>query len=156
MSKLKDSNKLPEPRKAQLQVHTGLSANDRVLSWFEDFCNQEVPTTFRLQCELALAEGFTNAVRHAHREQPPDLPVDIEVSILPDRMEIRIWDSGPPFDLIGWLKEQPPQADIYAGGGRGIKLMHAIADDLTYTRTSDDRNCLLIVKNYDSDSAEAD
>lgn len=154
VSQLKDPNKLPEPRQAQIQVHTGLSANDRVLSWFEELYQKQVPKTVWLQCELALAEGFTNAVRHAHREQPPDLPIDIEVSIFSNSIEIRVWDSGPPFDLVGWLKEQPPQADIYAGGGRGVKLMHAIADDLSYTRTSDDRNCLLIVKNYDPNSEE--
>jgi serine/threonine-protein kinase RsbW len=155
VSKLKDSNKLPEPCKAQLQVHTGLSANDRVLSWFEELDRKQVPKTVWLQCELALAEGFTNAVRHAHREQPPDLPIDIEVSIFSNSIEIKVWDSGPPFDLIEWLKEQPLQGDIYAGGGRGVKLMHAIADELSYTRTAGDRNCLSIVKNYDPNSEES-
>ncbi|NEP43652.1 MAG: ATP-binding protein [Okeania sp. SIO2H7] len=153
MTKLKDSNKLPELCKGQFQVESRLSETDRVLSWFEELC-KELPKTFRLQCELALAEGFTNTIRYAHRELPQGTPIDIEVRILPERIEIRIWDFGSPFDLKGWLQEQPPQADIYAGGGRGIKLMHAIADKLSYTRTADDRNCLLIVKNYDPNSTE--
>ncbi|MDY6802266.1 MAG: ATP-binding protein [Cyanobacteriota bacterium] len=150
VSKLTDYNKSPEPRKAQIQLNTGLSANDRVLSWFEGLDKKPIPKTLWLQCELALAEGFTNAVRHAHRELPPDTPIDLEVSIFSNSIEIRIWDFGPPFDLKGWLKNHPAPK-IYAGGGRGIRLMRAIADDLSYTRTNDSRNCLLIIKNYAPD-----
>ena len=32
-----------------------------------EFINQRV----WLECQLALAEGFTNAVRHAHKKSPP-------------------------------------------------------------------------------------
>ncbi len=151
VSKLKDSNQSLEPRQARIQVNTGLIANDRVLSWFEGLYEEQIPKRLWLQCELALAEGFTNAVRHAHRELPPDSPIDLEVSIFSDSIEIRIWDFGPPFDLKGWLKKQPAPK-TYAGGGRGLRLMRAIADDISYNRTNDDRNCLLIVKNYDPES----
>ncbi|MDY6802265.1 MAG: ATP-binding protein [Cyanobacteriota bacterium] len=154
MSKLKDYNKSPEPSKAQIQLNTGLSANDRVLSWFDRLYEKQIPKRVWLKCKLALAEGFTNAVRHAHRELPPDTPVDIEVSIFSESIEIRIWDSGPPFDLKGWLKKQSPNQEIDSSGGRGIKLMQAIADDLSYTRTNDSRNCLLILRNYDPNSTE--
>ncbi len=148
VSKLKDYNKSPEPHKAKIQLNSSLSANNRVLSWFEGLYEEQIPKTVWLKCQLALAEGFTNAVRHAHAELPPDTPIDLEVSIFSDSIEIRIWDFGPPFDLKGWLKQEPP-ADIYAGGRRGIRLMDTIADDISYNRTNDDRNCLLIMKNYD-------
>ncbi|MGL5509467.1 MAG: ATP-binding protein [Microcoleaceae cyanobacterium] len=141
----------PAPRKESLRVSTQLSENDRVLSWFESLYDVHIPKTVWLQCELALAEGFTNAVRHAHNQQPPDLNIDVEINILAEYMEIKIWDQGPSFDLTDWLAKQPPQTDPFAPGGRGVKLMYAIADQLSYTRTDDHRNCLSIVKNYYSE-----
>ena len=38
-----------------------------------------------------------------------------------------------------------------SGGGRGVIILHKIADRLSYTRQGDNRNCLLIVKNYDAE-----
>ena len=38
--------------------------------------------------------------------------------------------------------------DEIPAGGVGIKIIGKIADDLSYTRTSDSRNCLFIVKSY--------
>ncbi|MEM1168675.1 MAG: ATP-binding protein [Cyanobacteria bacterium P01_H01_bin.35] len=147
MTNVKGSDKLPKFRKAYLQVHSDLTENDKVLSWFEQLHQAPIPKTVWLQCELALAEGFTNATRHAHKYLPTETPIDIEVTMYTDHLEIRIWDYGQPFDLTEWLKVQP-DPDIFAPGGRGIKLMSAIADNISYTRTSDNRNCLLIAKNY--------
>ena len=148
MTKLKGSDQLPTFRKAHLQVISDLEENDKVLSWFEQLHQTPIPKTVWLQCELALAEGFTNAVRYAHRNLPRETPIDIEVTMYTDHAEIRIWDYGPEFDPAEWLKQQPAQTDMFAPGGRGIKLMYAIADNISYTRTSDDRNCLLISKDY--------
>ena len=41
--------------------------------------------------------------------------------------------------------------DELAEGGRGVKLMWQIADELSYTRTLDGRNCLLLTKNYQAE-----
>jgi serine/threonine-protein kinase RsbW len=38
--------------------------------------------------------------------------------------------------------------DQIPSGGVGIKIIGQSADQLTYTRTSDSRNCLFIVKSY--------
>jgi serine/threonine-protein kinase RsbW len=61
---------------------------------------------------------------------------------------MRIWDQGPAFDLEGRLQNLEHRVDELAGGGRGIAILQKIADKLTYTRTVDNRNCLLIVKHY--------
>ncbi len=154
MTKVKDSDKLPKFHQANLQVCSDLGENDKVLLWFEQLHQPPIPKKVWLECELALAEAFTNATRHAHKYLPRETPINIEVTIYTDQMEISIWDYGQPFDLLEWLKQQPTQTDIFAGGGRGIKLMYAIADDISYTRTSDNRNCLLIVKKYLPSSPE--
>ena len=38
--------------------------------------------------------------------------------------------------------------DELPSGGVGIKIIGKIADELSYTRTSDNRKCLFIVKHY--------
>lgn len=101
-----------------------------------------------MECQLALAEGFTNAVRHAHQGQPIDVPIDLEVRVFDDRIEIRIWDRGAPFNLQERLKCMPVEMDTEAEGGRGLRLMERITDHLSYTRTQDARNCLLMVKKF--------
>jgi serine/threonine-protein kinase RsbW len=127
---------------------TDLKALDQVLTWFDQFNQGSIPKKVWIQCQLALAEGFTNAVRHAHKNLTPNVPIDIEVTLFAQALELRVWDQGPPFDLEKRFQEFEQTADDQAGGGRGIAILHKIADKLSYTRTDDNRNCLLIVKTY--------
>lgn len=145
----KDFSQLQVLQKADIHVKTDLGVLSHVLSWFDQFDHPAVPKYIWMQCQLALAEGFTNAVRHAHKNQPPEVPIDIEVAIFPQHLEMRIWDRGQPFDLEGLLKNMPPVEDS-AEGGRGVKLMQRIADIISYKPTGDRRNCLLMVKYYPS------
>lgn len=138
------------PQQFSLEVTTDLCALDQVLSWFNQTYFAAIPQKDWLQCQLALAEGFTNAVRHAHRNLPPETPIALQVSFSADLMEIRIWDSGPPFDFEQKIQNLRQEPDYKSGGGRGIVLMSKIADRLSYTRTEDNRNCLLMVKQYPS------
>ncbi|WP_238987056.1 ATP-binding protein [Lyngbya aestuarii] len=139
------------PFKAQLQAPNTLDALSDILSWFARLQHPSVPSSIWIRCQLALAEGFTNAVRHAHQNLSSDVTVEIEVALSDSQIEIRVWDYGPPFNLMEKLQLMPPQINKSAGGGRGLKLMRDIADYLNYEPTSDGRNCLLIVKNYQHD-----
>ncbi|MDX2213256.1 MAG: anti-sigma regulatory factor [Oculatellaceae cyanobacterium bins.114] len=134
--------------KAHLRTNTDLHALAQVLAWFDQFNHSTIPHSVWLQCQLALAEGFTNAVRHAHKGQPSDTVIDIEVVVLEGCLEIRIWDFGAGFDLEKTLARLSKDVNHEAEGGRGLKLMHRMADVLSYTRTPDQRNCLLIIKKY--------
>jgi thiosulfate/3-mercaptopyruvate sulfurtransferase len=140
------------PKKSSLTVLTDLEALNQVLSWFDSNRQPSMPPKDWLHCQLALVEGFTNAVRHAHRNLAADTPIELEVTFYSTRVELRIWDSGPPFNLEVRLKEllkkSESKPDHYAGGGRGLILMQKIADYLSYTRVEDERNCLLLVRNY--------
>ncbi len=147
-SQFEDFRPLQPIHRDSIQVNTDLNALTQVLAWFDQFNCPPVSYQTWMQCQLALAEGFTNAVRHAHQGQPIEQLIDIEVIIFPEWLEMRIWDHGEPFNLIQKLKSLPPEMDTNAEGGRGLKLMERIADSLSYTRTEDDRNCLLIVKHY--------
>lgn len=143
----KDFGNLQVLQKADINVKTDLGVLSHVLAWFDQFNHPPVPKYVWMQCQLALAEGFTNAVRHAHKDQSSEIPIDIQVAIFAQRLEIRIWDRGKPFDLEEVLKNLPPVEED-AIGGRGLKLMQRIADALSYMPTTDNRNCLLMVKYY--------
>jgi len=131
-----------------IDVTTNLDDLNRVLLWFDEFDHTLIPSLEWFQSKLALAEGFTNAVRHAHRGLLPDTPIEIQLNILSDCLEIRIWDRGSSFNLEAMIRCLPNEVDREAGGGRGLKLMQKMADGLSYTRTADQRNCLLFVKRY--------
>ena len=138
-------------KKTLTTFSTDLKLLDNVLSWFDPLKPSSVSLKYWLECKLALAEGFTNAVRHAHRGLPTDELIDIEVTLYIDHLEMRIWDSGPPFDMSAHLNDLLEKKDNqWAGGGRGLEILQKISDCLSYTRIDDSRNCLLIGKDYDS------
>jgi serine/threonine-protein kinase RsbW len=143
-----DSCLLESPQRVKILVQTDLGLLAQILSWFDQFKQPTLPHAVWLQCQLALAEGFTNAVRHAHQDKPSDIPIEIEVSTRSQAIEIRIWDHGSGFDLERSLKTVPALVDLLAEGGRGLKIIEKTADVFSYTRTSDQRNCLLIIRNY--------
>lgn len=131
-----------------LTVQSELKFLNHVQQWFENFCLQHLCQFSWLQSQLdclnlALAEGFTNAVRHAHQSLPPETTIDIDLALWSDRLEIRIWDQGKPFNPDA-LPE--PQPGTLQEGGYGWFLLRRLADQVVYERVADGRNCLLIVK----------
>jgi serine/threonine-protein kinase RsbW len=135
-------------QQAGLRVKTELDDLNRVLDWFAQFDQDPLPHAVWLQCQLALAEAFTNAVRHAHRNRDPETPIDIQVTADPHRLEIQVWDCGDPFELMDSItlaREAPPTEQE---GGRGLLLMQRIASELSYHRDPDGRNCLRLVKTF--------
>jgi serine/threonine-protein kinase RsbW len=96
---------------SHLQTTTNLNETSRVLNWFKQFEDKPVKRDCLLKVKLALVEGFTNAVRHAHQYKPESTPVDIDAVLFSNRLEIRIWDSGQAFDLaalIATVEQQYP------------------------------------------------
>lgn len=130
-----------------------MSYLEEVLSQFQTLNQHWINQKEWLQCQLALAEGFTNAVRHAHRNKPVDTPIDVIISVNSEEVYIEIWDYGLPFQFP---PPTPPDSNEnqFATGGRGIDILHKIADDLSYVRQECDvfdsayppRNCLIIRK----------
>lgn len=88
-----------------LQVNTDLNALTRVLEWFEQLKDLSIPKEVWWNFQLALAEGFTNAVRHAHKNLPVETPVQLEIIVFNGRLELKVWDCGPYFDFDAKLKE---------------------------------------------------
>ncbi|MEH2068273.1 MAG: anti-sigma regulatory factor [Nostoc sp.] len=131
-----------------LTVRSELSLLNEVQEWFEQFCLEHLSQlgwskTQLDRLNLALAEGFTNAVRHAHHALPPETTIDIGVYLWIDRLEIKIWDYGKPFNPDAIPEPKPGSLIV---GGYGWFLLRRLADRVVYERVADGRNCLLIVK----------
>lgn len=132
-----------------LQVNTELTASDQVLSWFEQLNHPPLPDLIIWwQCQTLLQEGFANIVEHAHKNLPPDTPIDLEAIRSYQSIEIRIWSHGAAFDLKQKLQDVLEFEDNVNERGRGLKIMSAIADGLSYEQTPDERNCLWMKKSY--------
>ncbi|MEW6496654.1 MAG: ATP-binding protein [Cyanobacteriota bacterium] len=87
-----------------LTVNTDLQAVSQVLDWYEQLNDLPIPPDVVRQGQLALIEGFTNAVRHAHKGMPLETPIKLEIRVFEKRLEMRVWDYGKPFDLHSKLR----------------------------------------------------
>lgn len=79
---------------------------------------------------LVLTEAMTNAIQHAN-EDDPDKEVHIEISIVNQRLIIRVFDFGEGFDVKQYLKPRHPLDEH----GRGIYIIHTIMDEISYQAT---------------------
>jgi serine/threonine-protein kinase RsbW len=134
-------------RREQLVVESRLEALFKVQRWFKDLYGALEPEYDWVKhhydrLNLALAEGFTNAVRHAHATLPPETPITIDVALAGDRIDIYIWDQGAPFDP-NQLGEPEPGSLLQ--GGYGWFLLRRLANEVTYYRR-DHKNCLAITQ----------
>lgn len=133
-------------KQSRYQTKTDPKALKGVLNWFDSFRNGSIPQDVWLQCQLALIEGFTNAVRHAHSGLPDDTPIELEITTTPDYLDIKIWDQGPGFDFQAMLNRKLETTTADSEGGRGLRIMYRVADIVEYSKTPDQRNCLHIQK----------
>jgi len=92
-------------QRMSLQVNTEVNALTIVLDWFEQLKDLSLPHEIWFQFQLALAEGFINAVSHAHKNLPVETPVEIEITVFNGCLELKVWDCGPSFDFDAKLKE---------------------------------------------------
>lgn len=134
----------------RLMVKSDLTVQAQVQKWFEKLCRNHISKRDSSQRQfhrlnLALAEGFSNAVRHAHQELPSETIIEIELALCDERIEIRIWDQGKPFNPD--ILEEPLPGELREGGGYGWYLLRRAADRVVYERCQDGRNCLLISSN---------
>jgi serine/threonine-protein kinase RsbW len=140
-----------------IQVKTDLDVMDQVLQWFKKFNCYPLTDELWMQGQIALIEGFTNAVRHAHRALPTSTPIDLRVKVLSHQLEIAIWDEGPPFDLEAFFAHleqhhHDPLAREFHWGGILIKKLR---DEHNWTihyscDTTNHRNCLLMQRIFHS------
>jgi serine/threonine-protein kinase RsbW len=136
-----------------LRVETEMQALNNVLQWFEDAIKSLLPDrdTVVWQSKLALTEGFTNTVSHAHRNLPKETPIQLKLTIAPNYLLMEIWDQGEPFDLMAKLEDitHNPLNPLEQESDRGLWFMKQLTDDLEYLRDNQGQNCLRMLKILD-------
>ncbi|MEQ8537624.1 MAG: ATP-binding protein [Coleofasciculus sp. D1-CHI-01] len=134
-------------KQSHLKVATDINAVAKIFAWFDRLALRQFPCQFCVDCKVALDEAFANAVHHAHRYLPHTTPIELELKIFADRLEMRIWDHGQPFDLQAKLDALHQKGcNLLEETGRGLILMEQFTDELSYQRLSDQRNCLFMGK----------
>jgi serine/threonine-protein kinase RsbW len=98
---------------------------------------------------LATHEAINNVIRHAH-EGHTDAKLQIQCQLVPDGMEVRVWDEGKPFDVGSVPYLNPSELRI---GGRGVFLMRTLMDELSCQPCGDSGNMLRMVKRCRRNSA---
>ncbi len=79
---------------------------------------------------LVLTEAMANAIQHANVDDPTK-EVHIEISLVEQRLIIRVFDYGQGFDVNKNIKPKHPLEEH----GRGIYLIHTIMDEISYQPT---------------------
>lgn len=98
---------------------------------------------------LALDEAVTNILRHGYRVPGPAAEtgdaspgvVDLEYCIEGDHLVIRIWDDGVPREESKF-QSLPPRTP--GESGMGLEIMRHIMDELSFERTPEGRNLLVM------------
>jgi len=93
---------------------------------------------------LAVDEGCTNIIRHAHGGRPDgDIEVTCRAELLPSgrrQLVVVLVDDGSPAEDARLCAGAA--SDPLTPGGLGLKLMRDIMDDVRFSRSEDGRNRL--------------
>lgn len=127
-------------KQSHLQVETDLKTVSAILEWFDQFNDGLVQEPLATQCRLVLTECFTVIVRHAHQDLPPTTPIEIELKLFADYLEIRVWERGISFCSLAHLLAH------LTDGRRSLSYVPLLIDELCYSRFPDGRNCLVMKK----------
>jgi serine/threonine-protein kinase RsbW len=92
-------------------VPSHLDGVGEVLARFERLRSPQISDSLWVEGQTALMEGFSNAVRHAHRDLTPPPPVAIDLSRSSAELRIQIDDHGPGYDMEeAWRRLDREQA----------------------------------------------
>ena len=107
----------------------------------------------RFQIELAVDEAFINAADHgSHCARSAE--VLVRVTLLPDGAAILVRDhGGKPFDPLFF--ERLADKKTWGAGGRGIKIIKEIMDEVMYVFLEGVSTTLYMVKRKSGETAGA-
>jgi serine/threonine-protein kinase RsbW len=85
----------------------------------------------RLSFETALIELSSNVIRHA--DDGHGLSCELEISCTEDALTAELQDTGRPGGLY---ESAPDMPDVDSESGRGLPIIHALVNAVTYERIS--------------------
>jgi serine/threonine-protein kinase RsbW len=95
------------------------------------------------QVAMSVIEAGTNAIQHGHQRDATK-PVDIEFLMYSDRIEINVHDTGPGFDPDSINGDATSPEHLLDLRGRGIFIMRACMDSVTFDFRGDGTVCHLV------------
>ena len=134
----------------QINCASDMEQVPKILVWLEGL-DLALSAIALWECRIILVEAFTNAVRHAHKEQDNPPMVNLVIELWPEWLEIQVWDRGNYFDFpvtLEAMRRRNEREPARYGSGRGLLLMEKVSDRLVYERRGD-RNCLIARKKLD-------
>ena len=108
------------------------------------YCGDEA---YLYELTLIVEEAITNIILHGYQSEHGE--ITIWVQALQDSTDVIIRDQAPPYDPTCL---PPAQLDIPLGrrnlGGLGVHLMRINSDRMSYRRTPEGSNELILGKKY--------
>ena len=93
---------------------------------------------------MSIREGMINAVQYGSRLMR-DKPVRMSVTLLADRLEIHVTDSGRGFSLSD-VPDPLAEENLLKSSGRGIFLMKAFMDEFDVRRSREGGAEIVLMK----------
>lgn len=103
---------------------------ENIAQTLRSYCGDRDKLAYDLN--LVLTEAMANAIKHAN-EGDPAKEIHLEISIIEQRLIIKVFDFGQGFDIEEYIEPRHPLHEH----GRGIYLMSTIMDDMSYKPTPD-------------------
>ena len=133
-------------KQSHRKVETTFEALPEILEWCEQFVDGVVQKKFVVQFQVILAESISKVVRDIHKNLPSTTPIEVELKLFTDYLEIRILEQGKPFYLLASLIADLPHENDYCGN---IYVIPRLIDELCYITLPDKGNCLIMRKRLD-------
>ena len=131
---------------ANLEIRSNLPELARVREFVRDFCRdlpgQKLDEDDVGKIELAVTEACSNIVKHAYHGRT-DQQIHLEVEGFSDRISIRLYHLGDPFDLSSVPK---PRIDGSQESGFGVFLITQCVDVLRNYCDERGRTCIALTK----------
>ena len=137
----------PPQSRANLTIRSDVSELRRAREFVRGFCSdlpgKKLDEAYVGTIELAVTEACSNIMKHAFHGRT-DQQIEMEADGFPDRIMIRLYHLGEPFDPSSVPQ---PRLDGSQESGFGVYLINRSVDGVQYYRDKSGRNCIALTKN---------
>jgi serine/threonine-protein kinase RsbW len=98
------------------------------------------------QSELCVVEAVNNAIKHAYADEPGH-PIEVLIALEAERITFKVCDCGRSMEprMVQLPATSLESSDDLAESGRGLFIIHAFMDHVSYTKANG-KNVLTLVK----------
>jgi serine/threonine-protein kinase RsbW len=134
----------------QLSIKSSLESLKIIREFISEFCiKRNIKKSSIDKIVLAVDEACSNIIKHAYQLDESGI-INIKLSLEDSTLKIEIEDYGQPFKNSN--VNEPNINDYYKEhkkGGWGLYLIKKIMNFVSYNRTNDGKNYLVLIKNVE-------